>query len=137
PPYIINSPIGFNNSSAASGVNYSWYFGDASTVGSTAISPTHSYLSPGNYCVKLIATDATSGCTDSTTKCIDVEASISINIPNIFTPNDDGVNDLFTISSVGIKNLEYAVYDRWGLKMYEWIGTGGFWTARPNLEWLV
>ncbi len=137
-PFIVNTPVGFNNGTSGTN-NYTWYFGDASTIGSTVTSPTHTYLDMGNYCVKLIAADQLSGCKDSVIHCLDVETPIAINIPNIFTPNDDGANDLFTITAVGIKDLQCSIYDRWGLKMYEWMGTGGFWdgktksgTAVPN-----
>ena len=43
-------------------------------------------------------------------------------IPNIFTPNNDGVNDAFIITSLGkvIKeNASLQIYNRWGLKLFE------------------
>jgi gliding motility-associated-like protein len=59
-----------NNSSVTSGVlNYQWIFGDGNT--STVENPTHSYISPGSYTVKLIVTSAL-GCKDSTTRTINV-----------------------------------------------------------------
>ena len=35
-------------------------------------------------------------------------------IPNVFTPNGDGTNDVFTFSVVGAKNLVFGIYNRWG-----------------------
>ena len=35
-------------------------------------------------------------------------------IPNVFTPNGDGVNDMFEFKVVGAKNLVFGVYNRWG-----------------------
>jgi gliding motility-associated-like protein len=35
-------------------------------------------------------------------------------IPNVFTPNGDGINDVFTFSVVGAKNLVFGIYNRWG-----------------------
>lgn len=46
---------------------------------------------------------------------VDVLASCSIEVPNVFTPNKDGVNDFFTlISSEGIETLDCAILNRWG-----------------------
>lgn len=35
-------------------------------------------------------------------------------IPNVFTPNDDGTNDLYNIKLKNIKSIEYYIYNRWG-----------------------
>jgi gliding motility-associated-like protein len=41
-------------------------------------------------------------------------------IPNTFTPNGDGVNDLLLVRGVGLRQLEYfRVLDRWGKLMFE------------------
>jgi len=37
-----------------------------------------------------------------------------LEITNIFTPNKDGVNDVFTLKAGGIKTLEIALFSRWG-----------------------
>ncbi|HWJ27188.1 MAG TPA: PKD domain-containing protein, partial [Flavisolibacter sp.] len=40
-------------------------------------------------------------------------------VPNAFTPNHDGLNDLFKITPIGIKSFGYlAVYDRWGNQIF-------------------
>jgi len=39
-------------------------------------------------------------------------------IPNIFTPNDDGKNDLFTVYGTGFNKIEISIFDRWGAKLY-------------------
>ncbi|MFZ4740520.1 MAG: gliding motility-associated C-terminal domain-containing protein [Bacteroidales bacterium] len=40
-------------------------------------------------------------------------------IPNIITPNGDGVNDYFVITKTEYKNIEVQIYDRWGVKVYD------------------
>jgi len=61
--------------------------------------------------------------------CIDIDSLFLtvieenlVHLPNIFSPNDDGVNDFMTINyfgrSVSIIN-EFRVYDRWGALIYE------------------
>ena len=39
-------------------------------------------------------------------------------IPNVFSPNLDGVNDLFKITVSNIRSFECEIYDRWGLKLF-------------------
>ncbi len=62
------------------------------------------------------------GCTQSDTLNIhlDITEEIEVYIPNIFSPNGDGLNDIWSISgSKAIKEIEYiAIYDRWGEQVY-------------------
>ena len=59
-----------------------------------------------------------------------------LEIPNIFTPNGDGVNDYFTLSKIIIEKMnKLTIWDRWGEKIFEttdinakWDGT---WNGRP------
>ena len=49
-------------------------------------------------------------------------------MPNVFTPNNDGVNDiLLPISSRHIRELEFNVYNRWGTIVFQ--------TDNPQIEW--
>jgi gliding motility-associated-like protein len=73
------------------------------------------------------------GCTDSITAAFDIVDHCHVNIPTAFTPNGDGLNDIFRPSLNGIKTLRrFAVYDRWGNVVYStrmleegWDGTRG------------
>jgi gliding motility-associated-like protein len=48
-------------------------------------------------------------------------------IPNAFTPNDDGVNDIFYIPEANFIRFEIAVYDRWGNRV--------FYSDSPSFRW--
>ena len=48
-------------------------------------------------------------------------------IPNAFTPNDDGVNDVFYIPDANFSKMEFAVYDRWGNRV--------FFSDSPSFRW--
>jgi gliding motility-associated-like protein len=40
-------------------------------------------------------------------------------MPNGFTPNGDGKNDVLYLRGNNISNVYFAVYDRWGQKVFE------------------
>jgi gliding motility-associated-like protein len=42
-----------------------------------------------------------------------------VTVPNVFTPNADGVNDAFIITYSGLKSAYYEIYNRWGQKLFE------------------
>jgi len=90
-----------------------WIFGDGST--STDQNPFHTFPGAGVYTVTQIVT-ASSGCTDTITKIITIYPNILI--PNVFTPNNDGINDEFWIPNTGFESFELNIYDRWGLKLF-------------------
>jgi len=69
---------------------------------------------------------AVSGCEDTTTLTIKVLKPF--NMPNAFTPNQDGRNDLFRVPASGLLNLkEFSVYNRWGTRV--------FYTDDPGKGW--
>lgn len=61
------------------------------------------------------------GCTDSDTTTVFVSKRRPIYIPNAFSPNDDGINDLFTIyGGAGATSIRYLrIFNRWGGLVYE------------------
>ena len=81
----------------------------------------------GNCCIKLVTSNAT--CKDSVTHCIKVLSPVVITIPNVFTPNGDGSNDVFKITGSGLKTLSCTIFDRWGLKMSEFTDLNGSWNG--------
>lgn len=75
------------------------------------------------------------GCTDEDKVTIIVDRSKQIYVPNVFTPNFDGANDLFSIyARPGIvKNIHYLkVFDRWGNELYV---QNDFLPNSPSLGW--
>ena len=65
------------------------------------------------------------GCekTDLTTTCNE------LNIPNVFSPNGDGKNDVFYFNTDCVKKLTFAVYNRWGQIVYETKETDTQWNG--------
>lgn len=77
-------------------------------------------LAPGYYGV--LITDA-NGCRDMDTITIDPSSDLCyiphIYVPNIFSPNGDGQNDVLFVRGDGVAQLTFVVYDRWGEKVFE------------------
>ena len=125
---IAGSPVTLVNTSTGA-VSYSW---TACVPGVyTSKDVTLPALDTGLCCIRLTAFNST-GCSTTTTQCIRVIDEANLSVPNVFTPNSDGKNDLFRITAVGIKDLNCSIYDRWGLKMYEWEGVNGYWDGRSK-----
>lgn len=105
-------------------INYYWQMG---VFGATFTSPNASftYDEPGTYTVTLIADDGV--CSDTATITITVTGASAITIPNVFTPNQDDVNDFFRVDCIGISSLEGKIFNRWGEQIHEWSGVNGGW----------
>lgn len=102
----------FQNTSV-NATNYSWDFGNGQTNTAAGPNVSTTYNLSGNYEVTLIASNGV--CTDTAKAIIVVTTSdILIHVPNVFTPNDDNVNDVFYIGTTNAKTVEVAIFNRWG-----------------------
>ncbi|MGZ4081723.1 MAG: Ig-like domain-containing protein [Bacteroidia bacterium] len=132
---LANQPVTFTPvQSPSPSFMYYWVFDDANSSSntSTAQSPTHTYNDAGTYCPTLEIMSMITGCTYTLTNCIEVLPGINITIPNVFTPNTDGINDVFSIKSTGFSDLSCSIFDRWGLKLYSWDGLAGSWDGTDS-----
>lgn len=91
---------------------YKWNFGD-NTAEKTTFDAAHMFSRSGIYDVGLSAYEH-ENCADVAMKTIYVLDKNGL--PNIFTPNGDGVNDVY-LEDLGFKNI--IILNRWGQKMYE------------------
>ncbi|GIV26633.1 MAG: hypothetical protein KatS3mg027_0447 [Bacteroidia bacterium] len=115
-------------------VVYYWSFGNGGTYTATPTSTSNplpgantTYLNPGTYTVSLIVVNG--NCKDTVTKIITVDIPSNLEIPNVFTPNGDGVNDYFILHTTNLIEIECTIFDRWGAKMYE------VKTDKGNIQW--
>lgn len=112
------APLAVNMTNQSTGADaYFWDFGNGDT--STDQSPDYTFTTPGTYEVQLIVTNA-QGCTDSVSIQIIVANQMTVELPNIFTPNGDQVNDEYMIKAIGVASLKADIYNRWGEKMFSW-----------------
>lgn len=112
-----------NFSTGATG--YVWSFSETATT-STNTNESHPYTASGAYSVALIALN-TNGCTDTSSYSFYLSDSSGIELPNFFTPNADGINDIFKPIARGISALKVNVYTRFGNFVYGWETINGFW----------
>ena len=66
-----------------------------------------------NTCYVLEATNSFN-CKNWDTVCVTVTQDWNIYIPNAFTPNKNGINDVFFPVGYGISDIELMIFDRWG-----------------------
>lgn len=100
--------------SSSGSITWVWYFGDGDS--SNLQNPSHNYGAAGTYTVTQIVMTA-NGCLDTIVKVITVEEGIII--PNVFTPDANGQNDVWYIPNSGVKEFHVTIYDRWGAKVWE------------------
>jgi len=96
------------------GVAVEWSFGDGGkAMGDTAV---YQYQVAGNYIIQLIVTSA-EGCQFISEQQIVIQPS-DYSIPNVFSPNNDGINDEFKPLGKDIKSYRLRIYDRWGKEVF-------------------
>lgn len=115
---VFQSTTCFTNLSAGA-VSYYWDF-DFDNHTSTSVDPCETFpkISETYYDVKLIAT-TNYGCIDSITKTLRVKGVFLIYVPNAFTPDGDGKNDVFLPQYTAVGELEFYVFNRWGDLIFE------------------
>jgi gliding motility-associated-like protein len=75
---------------------------------------------PDNTTMYFVDVEYGKGCSIADSILVTVVAEEGeVIIPNIFTPNGDGVNDFFYINSKAISRLDVRIFDRWGNKVFE------------------
>lgn len=108
-----------NNSTNAD--NYSWDFGDESSSG--VKSPTHRYESVINktesqrFVVTLTISNDDVGCISVSEKEIIIYEPLYV--PNIISPNNDGINDYFSVRGIHPECWNFVLYNRWGRKVFD------------------
>jgi gliding motility-associated-like protein len=114
-----------NNSTAPVGSTYIWSFGDGSPD-STGLNTSHTYTAVGTYTASLVIQNGS--CSSNTaTATIIAEIPTTMIIPNIFSPNGDGINDEFFIINTGMTSLNCEIFSRWGQLLYT--------ITAPNQSW--
>lgn len=125
------APLNVQTTNGSTGETGStWVFGDGVT--SSEDSPAHTYEQAGSYTLLLAVADE-NGCTDTASVEINVAEELVVELPNIFTPNGDQLNDGYKIKALGVTSMRGEIYNRWGEKMFTWNDPDMAWNGKSPL----
>lgn len=96
--------------------SFQWIIPEGIPSFSTEVNPQICFSGNGNYWVTLIVSNGDGS--DTLSRSLKIEGDCPLVIPNVFTPNQDGVNDAFEIGSLPNQSTLF-IYDRWGRKVFE------------------
>ena len=92
-----------------------------------------SYPEPGDHEVMLAVRDDI-GCTDTTKERIRIDPPFDLYVPNAFTPDGDGINDIFRGHGAGIDSYHMQIFNRWGKMIYQTKKVNGGWDGTVDGE---
>ncbi len=125
---VFDPMVSFINASSGAD-SFLWSFGDPASSTSVAEHPVFVYPEKEDcYPVSLIARNQYQ-CADTATGEACIKDIFTIYFPNAFSPNGDGLNELFFPKAYGIdeKHFYLVIYDRWGNFLFD--------TDTPNKGW--
>lgn len=103
------------NDLSAGALYYDWDLGDNET--SIEPNPYHVYPDTGTYTITQIVINEY-GCRDTAQNSIRINGESTVFIPNAFTPNSNGLNDVFMPKLFGILSFKMVIFDRWGNEIF-------------------
>ncbi|HMG66841.1 MAG TPA: T9SS type B sorting domain-containing protein, partial [Chitinophagaceae bacterium] len=125
---VVGQPLHFN---ASGGINYVW--SPVIGLNNPAISdPVAVYDGSIDSIRYRVLVGNEENCSDSAFIIVKVfKTNPQIFVPSAFTPNGDGINDIFKPIGVGIKNIEYfRVFNRWGQMVFSTTVNGQGWDGK-------
>lgn len=95
--------------------DYEWFLNGTSTGSATV--QNYTFDTSGVYEIMLYAWQNSPSCIDSFSISIQVYDSLMVEIPNVFTPNNDGINEAFGVTVNIPAEVKYRIFNRWGNEM--------------------
>lgn len=112
---ILYPEISFTDLSSGAPTEWNWDFGTGDV--STVESPIYSFPDTGTFTVLLEVLNQY-GCPDTISQTIVITPSFTIYVPNAFTPDGDGVNDIFLPKGIGWRDYELRIFSRSGNQVF-------------------
>lgn len=114
---VLNTLVTFTNTSVGA-VSNLWNFGGLGT--STAVSPVYRFPEMSDTLSVCLTVTNAAGCTDTECAILIIDPIADLFVPNAFTPDNDGINDVFL--AVGDRalgrNFKMTIFDRWGGEIF-------------------
>lgn len=146
----------FSNTSLNS-TFYQWTFGDGQTLNTADLNTPLTVVYADDASIRLIASKGpcadtayasivinVCGCTDPNAVNYNPLAEVDdnscvypnpqIEVPNVFSPNGDAVNDVFSLNTTYSTNIKLTIVNRWGLTIYEGDGMNPVWDGSEVSE---
>ena len=114
----VNIHIGSSTTLSTTGTgSYSWF----PSSGLNCTDCQNPNANPDSSTTYYVTVTDANGCssTDSVTVFVDETICGDVFIPNAFSPNSDGQNDVLFVRGNCIKNFSFTIYNRWGEKVFE------------------
>ncbi|MBL7891538.1 MAG: gliding motility-associated C-terminal domain-containing protein [Bacteroidia bacterium] len=129
----ILAPTIYYTDHSTGAISWLWNFGDIVNASSKQKDPSYTYSDTGLFCTTLMVTNQF-GCTDTTSSCVEIKPAFSFYVPNAFTPDKDGINELWTPKGYNIDETTYKlmVFDRWGNLIWQTRTWGEAWDGKAN-----
>ena len=116
------TPVDVDNGGFSSEVSYLWEAYERTDQTNILSSTENPFIfeRPGEYVTWMTASyDQCTFRFEITDELVRVDSSL-LEVPNVFTPNDDGLNDFFQVKSLSLKSFNGRIFNRWGKLVYEW-----------------
>lgn len=125
--YVGVNEVAFTNTSSGNVFN-EWTFGDGAT--SDEEDPVHTYLNFDTYTPVTLWVENEFGCRDVAREVL--APLMTAFVPNAFTPDNDGINEVFKFELIGVQSFEFWVFNRWGEQVFYTDERGKFWNGSVN-----
>lgn len=112
---IFDPELFFENQASNDVIKWHYDFGDGAT--SFYMNEKHRYQAPGTYTVGQTVTNQYN-CSSFILKEVKILPEFRFWIPNTFTPDGNGLNDIFMPSTIGTLEYQFHIFDRWGEKIF-------------------
>jgi gliding motility-associated-like protein len=129
--YEIEELIEFTDLST-DGEEWQWSFGDG--ISSSIQNPQHIYSVEGLYTIIQTVSNVYN-CVDSAETTINIDPGLEVlppKLPTAFSPNDDGLNDVYYPRGGPFKSLEFKIYNSWGKLIYSSNDLDASWDGKFN-----
>jgi len=114
---------------SSNSTSYVWNFGNGTSQTTTNLSSlTIPYPNAGTYYITLVASNGY--CSNTWTDSVKIYPVLEVDVPNVFTPNDDNSNDGYSIITKNATDIEAIIFNRWGNKIVEITDLNYLWNGK-------
>lgn len=110
-----------SNGGSESAISYQYEFFENSDTSQLLTTTDKVFIleRPGEYTSRVVARYQQCSNVFTSEEYIRVDSSL-LEIPNVFTPNEDGANDYFQVKALSLRTFSGRIMNRWGRVVYEW-----------------